>query len=55
MPYIAIKAYPKDEEIKKKVVDEFGCEVKIFDIGTTVASHSGAGTVAFFFESEAER
>ena len=22
MPYIAIKAYPKDEEIKKKVVDE---------------------------------
>lgn len=22
MPYIAIKAYPKDEEIKRKVVDE---------------------------------
>ncbi len=22
MPYIAIKAYPKDDEIKKKVVDE---------------------------------
>ena len=22
MPYIAIKAYPKDEETKKKVVDE---------------------------------
>ncbi len=22
MPYIAIKAYPKDEEIKKKVADE---------------------------------
>lgn len=22
MPYISIKAYPKDEEIKKKVVDE---------------------------------
>lgn len=22
MPYIAIKAYPKDEDIKKKVVDE---------------------------------
>ncbi len=22
MPYIAIKAYPKDEEIKKKVVEE---------------------------------
>ncbi|MBR2500245.1 MAG: tautomerase family protein [Clostridia bacterium] len=22
MPYIAIKAYPKDEEIKQKVVDE---------------------------------
>lgn len=22
MPYIAIKAYPKDEQIKKKVVDE---------------------------------
>ena len=22
MPYIAIKAYPKDMEIKKKVVDE---------------------------------
>ncbi len=46
---------PMAEALKKKVVDFFGCEVKIFDIGTTVASHSGKGTVAFFFESEAER
>lgn len=46
---------PLAEALKEKVVANFGCEVKIFDIGTTIASHSGKGTVAFFFESEAER
>ena len=46
---------PMAEALKQKVVNEFGCEVKIFDIGTTIASHSGKGTVAFFFESEADR
>lgn len=46
---------PMAEALKEKVVAEFGCEVKIFDIGTTIASHAGKGTVAFFFESEADR
>ena len=40
MPYIAIKAYPKDEETKKKVVDEinevmlkyWGCPQKAITI-----------------------
>lgn len=40
MPYIAIKAYPKDEEIKKKVVEEinqvflkhWGCSAEAISI-----------------------